>query len=140
MKKVKDIIKKGICSPCEPNHNAIGSDADLSCPCKCHPLHEEDCELNDEGGSFDGCTCAVKTMVEEIAKKLEDKNNELWEDGYSFGIYKVREMIEEIMSDGKVAYNKELDILKEKISKLKLTKQPVCLQCNQTGHSTRNKD
>ena len=51
---------------------------------------------------------------------LEDKNNEIWEDGYSFGIYKVKEMIEEIIGDGKIAYNKELDILKEKINKLKL--------------------
>ena len=30
-------------------------------------LHEEGCELNYEGGSFDGCTCDVKSMVEELA-------------------------------------------------------------------------
>lgn len=35
-------------------------------------LHEEGCELNDEGGSFDGCTCAVKTMVEEIINEIDD--------------------------------------------------------------------
>ena len=79
-------------------------------------------------------------LIQDTTERLEDKNNELWEEGYGFGIYKVREMIEEIKSDGKMAYNKELDILKEKISKLKLTKLRVCLQCNQLGHSTCNKD
>lgn len=33
-------------------------------------LHEEGCELNDEGGSFDGCTCAVKTMVQELIQEV----------------------------------------------------------------------
>ena len=33
-------------------------------------LHEINCELNQEGGSFDGCTCAVKSMVEEIIEYL----------------------------------------------------------------------
>ena len=33
-------------------------------------LHEEGCELNYEGGSFDGCTCAVKSMVEEIKRQI----------------------------------------------------------------------
>ena len=35
-------------------------------------LHEEFCELNYEGGSFDGCTCAVKRMVEELVKLLTE--------------------------------------------------------------------
>ena len=29
-----------------------------------------DCELNQEYGSFDGCTCVVRTMVEEIVEYL----------------------------------------------------------------------
>ena len=40
-------------------------------------LHEEECELNDEDGSFDGCTCAVKVMVEEIVKLLSDTNEKV---------------------------------------------------------------
>lgn len=36
-------------------------------------LHEEGCELNDEGGSFDGCTCAVKSMVQEIITALKEE-------------------------------------------------------------------
>ena len=52
-------------------------------------------------------------------EKLEELSTEIWEDGYSFGIYKVKEIIEEIIGDGKIAYNKELDILKEKINNLK---------------------
>ena len=39
-------------------------------------LHEENCELNFEGGSFDGCTCAVKSMVEEILKEVEKQKIE----------------------------------------------------------------
>ncbi len=35
-------------------------------------LHEEFCELNYENGSFDGCTCAVKTMVEDLVKHLTE--------------------------------------------------------------------
>lgn len=33
-------------------------------------LHEEYCAINDEGGSDDGCTCAVKNMVSEIVTEL----------------------------------------------------------------------
>jgi len=33
-------------------------------------LHEKHCALNDEGGSDDGCTCAVKSMVEEILEYI----------------------------------------------------------------------
>lgn len=29
-----------------------------------------DCELNDEGGSFDGCTCAVRKMVEDVVRQV----------------------------------------------------------------------
>lgn len=36
-------------------------------------LHEEGCEINDEGGSFDGCSCAVKTMAEEIVSLMENE-------------------------------------------------------------------
>ena len=39
-------------------------------------LHEENCELNFEGGSFDGCTCSVKSMVEEILKEVEKQKIE----------------------------------------------------------------
>lgn len=34
-------------------------------------LHEENCELNDEGGSFDGCTCAMKSLMEEVRRFFE---------------------------------------------------------------------
>jgi len=33
-------------------------------------LHEEGCALNREGGSDDGCDCAVKEMVKEIVECL----------------------------------------------------------------------
>lgn len=33
-------------------------------------LHEDGCEINDEGGSWDGCTCAVRTMVNEIVTEI----------------------------------------------------------------------
>jgi hypothetical protein len=33
-------------------------------------IHEMECELNDEEGSFDGCTCSAKTMVNEIATAI----------------------------------------------------------------------
>jgi len=33
-------------------------------------IHEDYCGINDEGGSDDGCTCAVKTMVTEIVTEL----------------------------------------------------------------------
>ncbi len=33
-------------------------------------LHEEDCELNQEDGSDDGCTCAVKNMTEDIVRAV----------------------------------------------------------------------
>ena len=36
-------------------------------------LHEDECELNDENGSFDGCTCAIKDMVEEINAVWKEK-------------------------------------------------------------------
>ena len=35
-------------------------------------IHEVGCELNLEGGSFDGCTCAVKPMVKEIVVLLTE--------------------------------------------------------------------
>ena len=33
-------------------------------------LHESECELNDESGSLDGCTCAMKNMQDEIVSRL----------------------------------------------------------------------
>lgn len=33
-------------------------------------LHEENCELNSEGGSFDGCTCAMKSLSDELVTRL----------------------------------------------------------------------
>ena len=61
----------------------------------------------------------IAKLLDSELSKLEDKNSEIWEDGYSFGLYKVKEIIAEIMEDGKVAYHKELDILKDKIDSLK---------------------
>jgi len=61
-----------------------------------------------------------KEAENDILNFIESISTEVWKDGYSFGIYKVKEMIEDIMRNGKVAYNKELDILKEKISEIKL--------------------
>jgi len=34
-------------------------------------IHEEYCELNQEGGSDYGCSCAVKSMVTEICNKIK---------------------------------------------------------------------
>ena len=31
-------------------------------------LHELNCALNDEGGSFDGCDCAMKSLVKELVE------------------------------------------------------------------------
>ena len=33
-------------------------------------LHEENCALNDEGGSFDGCDCAMNSLVKEMANVI----------------------------------------------------------------------
>lgn len=33
-------------------------------------LHEDNCELNHEGGSWDGCTCAVKNCADEIVEAV----------------------------------------------------------------------
>jgi len=38
-------------------------------------LHEEGCEINDEGGSFDGCDCAMKSLSEEVAQLLTQQLN-----------------------------------------------------------------
>ena len=35
----------------------------------------------------------IMSIIQEELAKLEDKNNELWEDGYSFGKYKCKETI-----------------------------------------------
>ncbi len=35
-------------------------------------LHETTCNLNNEDTVLDGCTCAVKPMVEEIIDKLTE--------------------------------------------------------------------
>jgi len=31
-------------------------------------LHEPDCDLNSENGSYDGCDCAMKGMIAEVAR------------------------------------------------------------------------
>mgnify|MGYP001603402933 CR=1 FL=1 len=61
-------------------------------------------------------TCPLHCIFVDNTSKMEDNNNEIWEDGFSFAIYKVKEIIENIMNDGKVAYNKELDTLKERLN------------------------
>lgn len=33
-------------------------------------LHEKDCDLNNEDGSFDGCTCAMKSLSNEVVSRL----------------------------------------------------------------------
>lgn len=33
-------------------------------------LHETDCDLNSEDGSFDGCTCAMKSLSNEVVGRL----------------------------------------------------------------------
>ena len=39
-------------------------------------LHEKGCELNDEDGSFDGCTCAIKEMAQEIIHQIRKEDRE----------------------------------------------------------------
>lgn len=35
-------------------------------------LHEEKCDLNNEDGSFDGCDCAMKSLVKEVSDYFLD--------------------------------------------------------------------
>jgi antitoxin component HigA of HigAB toxin-antitoxin module len=39
-------------------------------------LHEEECELNSEDGSYDGCTCAMKELGKDLTNLLESKRRE----------------------------------------------------------------
>ncbi len=31
-------------------------------------LHQEDCDINNEGGSYEGCNCAMKNMIKEVVE------------------------------------------------------------------------
>lgn len=35
-------------------------------------IHEDNCELHNENSSSDGCSCAVKSMVKEVAEVLTE--------------------------------------------------------------------
>ena len=40
-------------------------------------LHETNCDLNAEGGSYNGCNCAMKSLVKEIGQLFSDQKQQI---------------------------------------------------------------
>jgi hypothetical protein len=41
-------------------------------------LHNADCDINDEGGSFDGCHCENMKQIKAFVQKTLDDRDKFW--------------------------------------------------------------